>query len=94
MCIILAFVQSGCLIDETKPATQTIIVTQSTTEAKITTSKVTTQHKEICVYITKTGSKYHEYYCGCLWNSCIEILLQDTIIEGYTPCNRCQPPIY
>ena len=45
------------------------------------------------VYITASGSKYHEEGCGYLRKSCYEISLEQAVSRGYTPCSRCYPPI-
>ena len=52
-----------------------------------------TGNGDTIVYVTNTGSKYHVRSCGYLKSSS-EICLEDAIIEGYTPCSRCAPPIY
>jgi len=44
------------------------------------------------VYITATGSKYHEIWCSYLSKSCYSISLSDAKASGYTPCSRCNPP--
>lgn len=44
---------------------------------------------ETVVYITSTGSKYHEYGCQYLRQSCHEIGLSDAKSRGYTPCSKC-----
>lgn len=49
---------------------------------------------DLIVYITATGGRYHSDGCGSLSRSKYEITLEEAIIEGYTPCNRCNPPIY
>ena len=41
------------------------------------------------VYITNTGSCYHQKYCQYLWKSCIPIKKKDARIRGYKPCSRC-----
>lgn len=41
------------------------------------------------VYITDTGSKYHNWGCQYLSQSCYEISLDDAIAQGYTACSRC-----
>lgn len=41
------------------------------------------------VYITETGSKYHNWGCQYLSQSCREISLDDAIAQGYTACSRC-----
>lgn len=45
----------------------------------------------ITVYITKTGSKYHQGWCSYLSHSKISISKQSAISQGYTPCSRCNP---
>jgi len=44
------------------------------------------------VYITRTGSKYHQGWCSYLSKSKIAITLEEAKAEGYTPCKRCKPP--
>ncbi|MBP3411936.1 MAG: hypothetical protein J6K89_01620 [Oscillospiraceae bacterium] len=46
------------------------------------------------VYVTETGGRYHASNCGSLWSSKISIKLEDAIIDGYTRCDRCNPPVY
>ncbi len=46
---------------------------------------------EITVYITKTGSKYHEDGCRYLSKSRIPISL-DKAMRSYEPCSVCNPP--
>ncbi len=46
------------------------------------------------VYVTETGGRYHASDCGSLWSSKISIKLEDAIIDGYTRCDRCNPPVY
>lgn len=47
--------------------------------------------KEIIVYITKTGSKYHRAGCRYLKKSSIPISLKDAKAKGYSPCSACNP---
>ncbi|MBU0686532.1 MAG: hypothetical protein KKB81_01580 [Candidatus Margulisbacteria bacterium] len=47
------------------------------------------EKKEITVYITKTGSKYHRYGCRYLSRTCIPITLKKAREYGYTPCSVC-----
>lgn len=54
--------------------------------------KVEEQQKQITVYITKTGKKYHRYGCRYLQKSCIPISLDEAKRRGYTPCSVCNPP--
>lgn len=49
---------------------------------------------DLIVYITATGGRYHSDGCGSLSRSKYEITLEKAIIEGYTPCDRCNPPVY
>lgn len=44
------------------------------------------------VYVTKTGSKYHEGDCSYLSKSKIELDLNSAKSQGYDPCSRCNPP--
>ena len=44
------------------------------------------------VYITKTGSKYHNDGCRYLSQSKISIDLASAISKGYGPCSVCKPP--
>jgi len=48
--------------------------------------------KEITVYITKSGSKYHRAGCRYLSKSMIPISLKDAKERGYSPCKVCKPP--
>ena len=44
------------------------------------------------VYITKSGTKYHQSGCGYLKSSSIPVGLQDAINRGYGPCSVCKTP--
>lgn len=48
--------------------------------------------KEVTVYITKTGEKYHTSGCRYLSKSKIPISLDNAKKQGYTPCSVCNPP--
>lgn len=41
------------------------------------------------VYVTSTGSCYHQKYCRYLWKSCIPMKKKDARRNGYKPCSRC-----
>lgn len=41
------------------------------------------------VYITNTGTKYHESWCGSLWNSKKAVELDWAIANGYDACKKC-----
>ena len=48
--------------------------------------------KEITVYVTKTGEKYHRDGCQYLRKSQIPISLDNAVDTGYGPCSKCDPP--
>lgn len=41
------------------------------------------------VYVTRTGSKYHQIWCSYLSNSCFSMTLDDALSAGYDACSRC-----
>jgi hypothetical protein len=47
--------------------------------------------KEATVYVTRTGSKYHEEYCSYLRQSSIPMKKGEAQSSGYTACSRCNP---
>jgi competence protein ComEC len=50
------------------------------------------EKKQITVYITKSGRKYHRSSCRYLGKSCMPISLEDAKSRGYSPCSVCKPP--
>ena len=44
------------------------------------------------VYVTATGSKYHNEGFRYLKRSCYSISLQDAVDQGHTACSVCNPP--
>ena len=48
--------------------------------------------EEVIVYVTKTGTKYHVDGCQYLNDSKIPISLEEAELEGYLPCDKCNPP--
>ncbi len=44
---------------------------------------------EATVYVTKSGTKYHNADCANLTTSKIPIALSDAVAQGYTPCSKC-----
>ncbi len=46
---------------------------------------------ETIVYITTTGSKYHQDGCRYLSKSKIPVSCADAIAQGYEPCGVCKP---
>ncbi|MEW8957829.1 MAG: thermonuclease family protein [Moorella sp. (in: firmicutes)] len=58
-----------------------------------TVTEVSSENKkEITVYVTKTGKKYHRDGCRSLAKSKIPMSLEDAKNSGYTPCSICNPP--
>jgi len=49
------------------------------------------QQKEVTVYITRTGKKYHRDGCRYLSKSKIKITKKDAIKNGYGACSVCRP---
>lgn len=47
--------------------------------------------KDIIVYITNTGTRYHRESCPSLYASKIETTLEKAQKRGLTPCKRCVP---
>lgn len=75
----------------TKEITTKETTTKETTTKPTTTKEVTTtteEYVEDVVYITNTGSKYHNYGCRHL-KSVIEITLSQAKARGYSPCGTC-----
>ncbi|ANW98609.1 competence protein ComE [Thermoclostridium stercorarium subsp. thermolacticum DSM 2910] len=56
------------------------------------TQQKASETKNVTVYITKTGSKYHSDNCRYLSESKIPISLKDAKEKGYSPCSVCKPP--
>lgn len=48
--------------------------------------------KQITVYITRTGKKYHRAGCRYLSKSMIPISIKEAKRRGYGPCSACNPP--
>jgi hypothetical protein len=51
------------------------------------------QRKEITVYVTDTGKRYHRAECRYLRYSRREVSLKEAVDAGYTPCHVCKPPV-
>lgn len=64
--------------------------TAKTSSSKKKTSPAN-ENKEVVVYITDTGSKYHRSGCRYLKKSKHSISLSDAKDQGYTPCSVCKP---
>ena len=50
-----------------------------------------TQKREVVVYVTRTGEKYHRSSCQYLRKSKIPMALSDAK-RSYSPCSVCRPP--
>jgi len=48
--------------------------------------------KDVTVYITETGKKYHTAECSLLRESKLPIKLSEAKERGYEPCKTCKPP--
>jgi hypothetical protein len=51
------------------------------------------QNKNITVYTTKTGTKYHNSGCRYLSKSSRSMSLTDAAKKGLEPCSKCNPPV-
>ncbi len=49
------------------------------------------QTREVTVYVTNTGTKYHTEGCRSLRKSSIPMKLSDAK-KSYSPCSICHPP--
>ncbi len=65
--------------------------TKPQTIAKPKPNTTTSNKKEITVYVTNTGSKYHRSGCRYLKKSKISINLSEAKNQGYGPCKVCRP---
>lgn len=63
----------------------------SDTDSNTWSSNDTENNIEIVVYITNTGTKYHNSGCRYLSKSKIPISLENAQTDGYTPCKVCNP---
>ncbi|MFY9472184.1 MAG: ComEC/Rec2 family competence protein [Tepidanaerobacteraceae bacterium] len=59
---------------------------------EIKTEKAGRTAKDVTVYITKTGKKYHMGDCNLLKDSRVPIKLSEAKTRGYEPCKSCKPP--
>jgi hypothetical protein len=61
------------------------------TTAAMASAQTQVSPKEVTVYATRTGSKYHRSDCRHLSKSKIPISLEEAA-ERYGPCSVCRPP--
>lgn len=71
----------------------TLTLAQGFPENKPVTQYVVAEvyQKEVTVYITKTGEKYHRGNCRYLSRSKISTTKKDAIKNGYGACKVCKP---
>ena len=78
-------------------STSTVQTTKDTEASSEITSEendnTSSDIKEITVYITETGEKYHKDGCKYLSKSKIPISLSEAVSEGYGACSVCKPPV-
>jgi len=55
-------------------------------------SRTSEESKDVVVYVTRTGEKYHCKGCAHLRKSSIPLSLAEAKRKGYTPCSHCKPP--
>lgn len=48
--------------------------------------------ENVIVYITKTGTRYHQAGCRYLPEETPSLTLAEAVEKGYSPCRVCQPP--
>lgn len=68
-----------------------IVVPEPEPEPEVSTES--SGSSEVIVYVTDTGTKYHQSWCSSLWNSSHEKTLSQAIAAGYGPCKNCDPPV-
>lgn len=69
-----------------------IVVPEPEPEPEPEVSTESSGSDEVIVYVTDTGTKYHQSWCSSLWNSSHEKTLPQAIAAGYAPCKNCDPP--
>jgi len=77
-------------IKENAPSVTNKIVTPKSKSKTVITSP--SDNKNVTVYVTNSGKKYHSAECKHLNKSKISISLTDAKSQGYTPCSHCHPP--
>jgi hypothetical protein len=59
---------------------------------RLLTAEPPTTQQTTMVYITRTGSKYHQEGCRHLRSSKYALTLDEALEEGYEACKVCKPP--
>lgn len=78
------------LMKKYKPCS--ICISEQSIFYELKTKEEESKKKEITVYITETGKKYHRGNCRYLRKSKIAISLKEACERGYKPCSVCKPP--
>lgn len=65
---------------------------ETPTARRSPTSRPSEQPRDVIVYVTRTGEKYHCQGCAHLRKSSIPLSLAEAKRKGYTPCSHCKPP--
>lgn len=79
---------------EVNAASSSVIASSSESAENSHTNIVSSNaadNKNIMVYITKSGTKYHKAGCSSLSKSCIPISLEEAKKKNYEPCKKCKP---
>lgn len=79
-------------IKKTETISDNLNDTYTTQNNNIPTNINNNDGKNVTVYITKTGAKYHSNGCQYLRKSKIATTLDSDINRGYTPYSKCNPP--
>lgn len=90
--VILAFLAAFAGTAFAVPANPSPLTIATISTQHSTPVLVAANNKNITVYITNTGTKYHRANCRYLRKSKIPISLEEAKAEGYTPCKVCKPP--
>lgn len=70
----------------------TVVFTTDGDNIEIKTERTNQSAKDLTVYITKTGKKYHMEECNLLRESKTPVELSKAKEKGYEPCKTCKPP--
>ena len=71
--------------------TVSVLVQSTESETSASQSSEDAPSKDMSVYVTRTGKKYHSGGCSSLRRSKIPISLTEAK-QRYGPCSRCNPP--
>jgi uncharacterized lipoprotein NlpE involved in copper resistance len=85
LCLLFVVIIIGCDNNSQAPSKYS----DSNSSSQYTPTEQTP--KEVTVYITRTGQKYHRIGCRYLSKSCIPVSL-DEAKTRYGACSVCNPP--